>query len=278
MASPRSHPQQHSRNMSNNRFAGMIPPLMLVNPSDLQMNGVRVDGSLLSSKTFIDSMTASFSNQHEISPSTPEFIDSPSSTVSADSFMPPTPQQMHQGRFMCPEPSCSYSILGLNTGAELEQHIASGSHIGHPVEFELELNNEDQVAFAENGSMLPAPMWEHKNGDYFALPMQPKGKQPEGHCSCRYCNPHEGPQELEQAQHALELPPAVGGNGFDHRTWQQNMKLEKAMQAVLQQHERMREAEAMQRSIAFANTAQPFGNFYGAPMSAFPVYGNAFAY
>ncbi|KAF3914072.1 hypothetical protein AA313_de0203261 [Arthrobotrys entomopaga] len=272
MSSPRSHPQQ-SRSMGNNRFAGMIPPLMMVNPSDLQMNGVRVDGSLLSSKTFIDSMTASF-NQHEnMSPSTPEFIDSPSSTVSADSFMPPTPQQLHHGRFLCPEPSCSYSIIGLNSGAELDQHVASGSHVNHPVEFELELNNEDQSAFS-------VPMWGNTNGDYFALPTQPKGKGPEGHCSCRYCNPHISAQEPEaQSQQSLELPPAVGGNGFDHRTWQQNMKLEKAMQAVLQQHQRLREAEAMQQSIAFANTVQPFGNFYGAPqMPVYPIYGNSFAY
>ncbi|KAJ6265044.1 hypothetical protein Dda_1199 [Drechslerella dactyloides] len=208
-----------------------------------------------------------------MSPSTPEFIDSPSSTISADSFMPPTPPQIQHSRFLCPEPSCSYSIIGLNTGAELEQHIASGGHIGHPVEFELDMNHEDQPAFSTQ-------MWANKSNDYFALPTQSKGKSVEGYCCCRYCNPHAVIAEPEALpQLSLELPPAVGGNGFDHRTWQQNMKLEKAMQTVLQQHQRMREAEAMQQSIAFANTAQPFGNFYGtAQMGAYPVYGNAFAY
>jgi hypothetical protein len=272
--------------MSNSRFAGMIPPLMLVNPSDLQMNGVRVDGSLLSSKTFIDSMTASFSSQHDnMSPSTPEFIDSPSSTVSADSFMPQTPHHLHQGgRFLCPNSGCTYSIIGLNSNAELEHHVATASHIGHPVEFELELNGEDHVAFSHHdnehcNSMLPAPMWEQKNSEYFALPMQPKGKSwTQGHCSCLYCNPHAATGCEAEAHQSLELPPPVGGNGFDHRTWQQNMKLEKAMQAVLNQHQRVRETEAMQQSIAFANTAQPFGNFYGAPMGAYPVYGHNFAY
>lgn len=167
----------------------------------------------------------------------------------------------------------------MSSGAELEQHIASGSHIGHPVEFELELSNEDQVAFSNEGQ-FPGQMWEAKHNDYFALPMQPKGKMSaQGHCNCRYCNPHDVSQDSEMSHSGLELPPAVGGNGFDHRTWQQNMKLEKAMQAVLQQHQRMRETEVMQQSIAFANTTQPFGNFYGAPpMGAFPVYGNAFAY